>query len=82
MKLLRARFSNFRLLRNIELDFRLLAGDKKLIVLRAENESGKTTILNGLQWGLFGDDAIPRAIVEPTVCIQSIGIALRVTEYQ
>ena len=59
MKLLRASFSNFRLLRNLELDFRL-AGDKKLIVLRAENESGKTTILNGLQWGLFGDDAVPR----------------------
>ena len=59
MRLLRARFSNFRLLRNLELDFRL-AGNKKLIVLRGENESGKTTILNGLQWGLFGDDAIPR----------------------
>ena len=59
MRLLRARFSNFRLLRNLELDFRL-NGDNKLIVLRAENESGKTTILNGLQWGLFGDDALPR----------------------
>jgi len=58
MRLLRARFSNFRLLRDLELDFRL-NGNKKLIVLRAENESGKTTILNGLQWGLFGDDAIP-----------------------
>ena len=50
MRLLRARFTNFRLLRNLELDFRL-NGDKKLIVLRAANESGKTTILNGLQWG-------------------------------
>ena len=59
MRLLRARFSNFRLLRDLELDLRL-DGDKRLIVLRAENESGKTTILNGLQWGLFGDDAIPR----------------------
>ena len=58
MRLLRARFTNFRLLRDLELDFRLVE-DKKLIVLRAENESGKTTILNALQWGLFGDEAIP-----------------------
>ena len=59
MRLLRARFSNFRILRNLELDFRLVE-NKNLIVLRAENESGKTTVLNGLQWGLFGDGAIPR----------------------
>ena len=59
MRLLRARFSNFRLLRDLELDLRL-TGEKKLVVIRAENESGKTTILNALQWGLFGDDAIPR----------------------
>ena len=59
MRLLRARFTNYRLLRDLELDFRL-NDDKKLIVIRAENESGKTTILNGLQWGLFGDSAIPR----------------------
>ena len=59
MRLLRARFTNFRLLRDLELDFRP-EGRKKLIVLRAANESGKTTILNGLQWGLYGDEAIPR----------------------
>ena len=59
MRLLRAKFSNFRLLSDLELDFRL-GDDKKLIVLRAENESGKTTILNALQWGLYGDDALPR----------------------
>ena len=59
MRLLRARFANFRLLRDLELDFRL-SDAKKLIVLRAENESGKTTILNALQWGLYGDEALPR----------------------
>ena len=59
MKLLRAKFSNFRLLLDLELDLRTTS-EKHLIVLRAENESGKTTILNALQWGLFGDPAIPR----------------------
>lgn len=59
MKLLRAKFTNFRLLRDVELDFRL-PDNKKLVVLRAANESGKTTILTALQWGLYGDDAIPR----------------------
>ena len=59
MRLLRARFANFRLLRDLELDFRL-SDAKKLIVLRAENESGKTTILNALQWGLYGDGGLPR----------------------
>ena len=59
MRLLRAKFTNFRLLRDLELDLRL-GDDRTLVVLRAENESGKTTILNALQWGLYGDDALPR----------------------
>ena len=58
MKLIRAEFENYRLLRQLDLDF---STDKtrKLTVIRAENESGKTTILNGLQWALYGDDALP-----------------------
>ena len=58
MKLIRAKFENFRLLRNLTLDF---ATDNKrtLTVIRAENESGKTTILNGLQWALYDDKALP-----------------------
>ena len=58
MKLVRARFENFRLLRNLELDFSTDA-IQKLTVIRAENETGKTTILNGLQWAFYGDDALP-----------------------
>ena len=58
MRILRARFENFRLLRDLELDFSTTP-DKWLTVIRAENESGKTTILTGLQWGLYGDDALP-----------------------
>lgn len=58
MKLLRARFQNFRLLRDLELDF---SSDpiRKLTVVRAANESGKTTVLHALQWALYGDTALP-----------------------
>ena len=58
MKLLRAEFKNFRMLRDLELNF---SGDpeRKLTVIRAANESGKTTILHGLQWALYGDAALP-----------------------
>ncbi len=58
MRILRARFENFRLLRDLEIDFSTDPG-KPLTVIRAENESGKTTILTALQWGLYGDDALP-----------------------
>ena len=58
MKLISAKFKNFRLLRDIRLDFST-SDDKKLTVIRASNESGKTTILNALQWALYGDDALP-----------------------
>lgn len=58
MKLIRAEFENFRLLRHLQLDFSTDHA-KKLTVIRAENETGKTTILNALQWALYGDDALP-----------------------
>lgn len=58
MKLIRAEFENFRLLRKLTLDFSMDTR-RKLTVIRAENESGKTTILNGLQWALYGDKALP-----------------------
>lgn len=58
MKLLRAEFLNFRLLRDLTLDF-ATEPDRKLTVIRAANESGKTTVLHGLQWALYGDSALP-----------------------
>lgn len=59
MRLLAARFENFRLLRDLELQ---LSGEaaKKLTVIRAANETGKTTVLTALQWALYGDRALPR----------------------
>ena len=58
MKLIRAEFDNFRLLRGLEIDFST-ENSRKLTVIRAENETGKTTILNALQWALYGDVALP-----------------------
>jgi len=58
MKLLRASFQNFRLLKEIDIEFSADA-DRNITVIRAANESGKTTMLTALQWGLFGDIALP-----------------------
>ena len=58
MKILRARFHNFRILGDLEIEFSTQP-DRNLTVIRAENASGKTTILTALQWGLFGHDALP-----------------------
>ena len=58
MKLISAEFKNFRLLRDLRFEFSTNP-DKPLTVIRAENESGKTTLLVALQWCLYGDDALP-----------------------
>ena len=58
MKLLRAEFQNFRMLRGLQLDFSPNP-NTNLTVIRAANESGKTTVLHGLQWALYGDAALP-----------------------
>ena len=58
MKIVHAEFTNFRLLRDLILDFST-DPQRKLTVIRAENESGKTTILTGLQWALYGDSVLP-----------------------
>lgn len=53
MKLIKANFKNFRLLKDLTLDFSS-SKEKKLTVIRAANETGKTTCLYALMWGLFG----------------------------
>ena len=58
MKLLRARFQNFRLLRDVAFTFST-DPERPLTVIRAANDSGKTTLLAGLQWALYGDGALP-----------------------
>ncbi len=58
MKLIRASFENFRLLRDLELEFSTEL-KRPLTVIRAANETGKTTILTALQWAFYGDNALP-----------------------
>ena len=58
MKLLHAHIERFRLLKDISFEFSTHS-DRNLTVIRAANESGKTTLLTALQWGLFGDEALP-----------------------
>ncbi|UOR07888.1 AAA family ATPase [Qipengyuania flava] len=59
MKLISARFDGFRLLTDVELKFSV-DPKKNITVIRAANESGKTTMLTALQWGLIGDEALPK----------------------
>ena len=58
MKLLSAHIENFRLLKDVSFEFST-DRNRNVTVIRAANESGKTTLLTALQWGLFGDEALP-----------------------
>lgn len=58
MRLVKARFDGFRLLNGIEIDFSV-DPERNITVIRAANESGKTTMLTALQWCLFGEEALP-----------------------
>ena len=58
MRLDSAHIKNFKLLENVELQF---SSDqhRPLTVIRAENGSGKTSILYALRWGMYGEQGIP-----------------------
>ncbi|KZC99938.1 MULTISPECIES: AAA family ATPase [unclassified Thalassospira] len=58
MLLVRARIDGFRLLSGLDIRFSTHA-ERNITVIRAANESGKTTLLTALQWGLIGDNALP-----------------------
>src|SRR5690554_5704167 len=59
MKFIRAKFKNFRLLRDVEFDFSTDEA-KNLTVVRAANETGKTTAKTALIWVLYGSDSLPK----------------------
>lgn len=67
MKLKSARIRNFKLLRDVLLDF---SDDRNrpLTVIRAENGSGKTSTLVALRWALYGKDGLgdPMMRLSPT----------------
>lgn len=58
IQLIEAKFRNFRLLRDVSLEF-ARSEESPLTVIRAENGTGKTTMLTALTWALFGDEALP-----------------------
>lgn len=58
MRLESAHIKNFKLLDNVTLKF---SNDHKhpLTVIRAENGSGKTSILHALRWAIYGSSGVP-----------------------
>ena len=52
--------TNFRAATSVEIPFSNNDPKKNVTVIRAENKTGKTTILNALLWGLFGEAGLPR----------------------
>ena len=58
MRLESAHISNFKLLEDVELKFST-DPDRPLTVVRAENGSGKTSTLQALRWGMWGEPGIP-----------------------
>ena len=58
MKLESAHITNFKLLEDVSLQF---SSDlaRPLTVIRAENGSGKTSILYALRWAMYGENGIP-----------------------
>ena len=58
MRLASAHITNFKLLEDVELRFST-DSTRPLTVVRAENGSGKTSILQALRWGMWGEEGIP-----------------------
>lgn len=58
MRLVRAHVRNFKLLEDIQLDFSTDAS-KPLTIIRAENGSGKTSVLYALLWAFYGMSGLP-----------------------
>lgn len=78
MRLERARISNFKLLEDVELEFST-DPDRPLTVIRAENGSGKTSILYALRWALWGEHGIPEMRLSSTATPAGKTVPIQVT---
>ena len=58
MKLASAHIKNFKLLKSVDLAFSIDEA-RPLTVIRAENGSGKTSILYALRWAMYGAKGVP-----------------------
>ena len=61
MRIESANIRGFKLLEHVRLQFSTQS-EKPLTVIRAENGSGKTSILYALRWGMYGNDGIPEGM--------------------
>lgn len=59
MRLERVEISNFKLLENVVLEFSTNR-ERPLTAIRAENGSGKTSLLLAMLWGFYGRRGLPR----------------------
>lgn len=73
MKLKRVEFKNFKLLDGVVISFSA-DPQKPLTVIRAENGSGKTSLLWGLAWAFYGDAGLPSKKARLTSTHRTIGI--------
>lgn len=60
MRLIRAHVRNFKLLEDVQFDFST-DRHRPLTVIRAENGSGKTSLLYAFQWAFWGMSGLPRS---------------------
>lgn len=81
MKLLSAEIRNFKLLENVRLDFSTDPA-RPLTVVRAENGSGKTSVLYALKWALYGPEGLPdeaRALrLTSTACPVGVPVEIQI----
>ena len=59
MQLRRIEIKNFKLLEDVTLEFST-DRQKPLTAIRAENGSGKTSLLNAMLWGFYGRQGLPK----------------------
>jgi DNA sulfur modification protein DndD len=89
MKLRAASISNFKLLSDVQVQFSTAAGTP-LTVIRAENGSGKTSLLYALLWAFYGTKGLPETALrlssthwppgEP--CDISVRVEFESTDYE
>lgn len=82
MRLLSVRVQNFKLLRDVGVTFSTDRA-KPLTVIRAENGSGKTSMLYALSWAFYGGDGLPaearNSRLVATTCPAGVPVEIKVT---
>ena len=78
MRLDSAHITNFKLLEDVSLQFSA-DSSRPLTVIRAENGSGKTSILQALRWAMWGEQGIPDQMpLTSTAVLEGRGVTVQV----